>query len=307
MAAGSAVGATRRVITLFQVLSDHGKGGATAKQLIAQVGYGKNYDSGRDQLGRDIRHLRSAGFRIDSIGGEGAEGRYRLVPTDDRIVMRFSPEERAELNRAAILVKAEGLSGIGVSQELRPQEEARPAISPPQVPETLTLVQRAVALAALVKFEYAGRRRTVDPWGLSVAQRGWVLYGFERDSGEEKTFSLQRMSSVKIGEPGSATRPDRAERPTLDPRRWRKNPPVPAEVWVPEEFLTDALRDLHEPAETRPAERDGVPGHLLTYEVTNHVYFCWLVLQLDRRVVLVGGSEIRAVLAKLLVGLMEVA
>ena len=298
--------ATQRIITLFQVLSDHGKPGASAKQLISEVGYGKNYDSARDQLIRDIRHLRSAGFRIDSIGGEGAEGRYRLVPTDDRIVMRFSPEERAELNRAAILVKAEGLSGIGVSEELRPAEPTGPQISPPQVPETLTLVQRAVALAALVKFEYAGKRRTVDPWGLSVAQRGWVLYGFERDSGQEKTFSLQRMSSVKIGGPGTAERPDRAERPTLDPRRWRKDQPVTAQVWVPEEFLVDALRDLHEPQAQEPAERSGAAGHLLTYEVTNHVYFCWLVLQLDRRVILVGGAEIRAVLAKLLVGLLEV-
>jgi predicted DNA-binding transcriptional regulator YafY len=306
MADTRAAEAMQRIITLLQVLAEHPVQGVAVDALLEQVGsYSGKPDSQRDMLGRDLKHLRRVGCVIDNVAGEGADARYVLRPGDDRIRVTFEPAQRFQLQRAAVLVGGDRL-GAFVSDPEAAAGEA-PVVEDLTVPSVLDDVQRAVTTRALVKFDYAGRPRTVHPYGLRVAPRGWVLEGWEQESGIAKVFNLQRMRAVQIGRPNTASPPERSTRPTLDPLRYEIDEPVTAELQVPTRFRHQVDAELHHPLTVRPGpEAAGEPTEILQYRVTNHLNFGIRVLRLDERVTLLGGDEIRALVADMLRALLEV-
>ena len=307
MADTRAAEAMQRIITLLQVLAEHPVQGVAVDALLEQVGsYSGKPDSQRDMLGRDLKHLRRVGCVIDNIAGEGADARYLLRPGDDRIRVTFEPAQRFQLQRAAVLVGGERL-GAFVSDPKAVTAGEGPVIEDLTVPSVLDDVQRAVTSRALVKFDYAGRPRTVHPYGLRVAPRGWVLEGWEQESGIAKVFNLQRMKAVQIGRPDTASPPERSSRPTLDPLRYEIDEPVTAELQVPTRFRHQVDAELHHPLAARPGpEVAGEPTEILEYRVTNHLNFGIRVLRLDERVTLLGGDEIRSLVADMLRALLEV-
>jgi predicted DNA-binding transcriptional regulator YafY len=307
MADTRAADAMQRIITLLQVLADHPVQGVPVDALLGQVGsYHGKPDSQRDMLGRDLKHLRRVGCVIDNVAGEGADARYVLRPGDDRIRVTFEPAQLFQLQRAAVLVGGDRLGAFVSDPEAATAGEA-PVIEDLTVPSVLDEVQRAVTTRALVKFDYAGRSRTVHPYGLRVAPRGWVLEGWEQESGIAKVFNLQRMKAVQIGRPDTASPPERSARPTLDPLRYEIDEPVAAELQVSTRFRHQVDAELHHPLTVRPGpEVAGEPTEILEYRVTNHLNFAIRVLRLDERVTLLGGDEIRALVADMLRLLLEV-
>jgi predicted DNA-binding transcriptional regulator YafY len=300
--------ATQRIITVLQVLADHPKRGINVYDLLKGVAvYVGTEDSQRDQLSRDFRQLRKEGHVIENIAGEGEEARYRLVPGDDRVRVAFSPEQLFQLQRGAVLVGVEGLGAEEAPASTPTRQRSHPDIDIPPVPGALGDVQRAVTTRAQVRFDYSGKTRTVHPYGLRIAPRGWVLEGWEQESEQSKTFSLQRMSAVRIGRPGTAAAPERAERPTLDPLRYRIDPPAPAQLRVPVRFREQVDAVLHHPLRDEPGpEVEGEATQVLHYTVTNHTNFLVRVLRLDTRVVLLGGDGLRTALQTMLLRLSEV-
>lgn len=300
--------ALKRLIAVLLVLTEHPQNGIDADALIAAVGtYEGTQESKRDALARDIRALRKQGHEIVNVTGDGVVARYQLTPGDNRIRLSLSPKQLFALQRAAVIVGATPLAGVGVAKDRQVRGPDGVAIAPLPVPQVLGDVQRAVATRAQISFEYSGRARLVDPYGLRRTKTGWLLYGWEHQSGTDKSFGLQRMSSVRIGLPNSANPPTIAKEPTLDPLRWELAPAMPATVRTPVRFQPDVIEKLHEPDEVRDAGRSKGEQILdLIYTVTNPDIFSWRVLSLGERVQLIGGDSIRANLQAMLRGLAEV-
>lgn len=299
--------ATQRLITILQVLADHPARGVEVGSLLAQLGsYAGTYDSQKDALSRDLKYLRNEGFVIDNVAGEGEDGRYVLQPGDDRVRLAFSSDQLFQLQRAAVLVGVDRLGALahGRSPDGSPDaaiDGTDPLIDDIHVPEVLGDVQRAVRSRATVKFDYSGRRRTVHPYGLAMAPRGWVVEGWEEESGQAKMFSLQKMGEVRIDRPGTASPPERSTRPTLDPLRFALDDPAEAVLEVPTRFREQVDAVLHHPLRVDPGpESGGEPTQRLHYEVTNHTNFLVRVLRLDARVVLLGGDRMRSELRRML-------
>lgn len=299
--------ATQRIITVLQVLADHPKRGINVYDLLSLVGsYNGTDDGQRDQLSRDLRHLRREGFVIDNVADEGEEARYVLRPGDDRVRVAFTPEQLFELQRAAVLVGVDGLASL-VDGRGAEAGSAGPIIGDLRVPAALGEVQRAVTTRAKVRFEYSGRTRTIHPYGLRMAPRGWVLEGWEEESGQAKVLSLQKMVGVRIDRPGTASPPERAVRPTLDPLRYQLDDPVEAVLQVPVRFRSEVDAMLRHPLRAEPGPVvEGDATELLYHEVTNHTNFLVRVLRLDERVVLLGGKQLRKELRQMLVRIAEV-
>ncbi len=299
--------ATQRIINVLQILTEHPGRGVEASDLIEQSGgFAGTPESQRDALSRDLRNLRRVGFDIVNLAGDGADARYLLRPGDDRVRVAFTRQQLFELQRAAVLVGVDRLRAADADPSAAELGDV-PQIEPVRVPEVLGEVQRAVATRAVVKFDYSGKRRTVHPYGLQMATRGWVLDGWEEGSGQSKLFSLQKMASVAIGRPETASPPERSARPTLDPLRFAVDDPVEAVLRVGTRFRAQVDGMLHHPLLVEPGgDVAGEPTELLHYTVTNHMNFVVRVLRLDERVELLGGDTIRAVLRSVLRALAEV-
>ena len=131
--------------------------------------------------------------------------------------------------------------------------------------------------------------------------------GWEEESGQAKVFSLHRMVEVRIDRPGTASPPERATRPTLDPLRFQIDDPAEALLEVPTRFRQQVDAVLHHPLRVEPGPMaGGEPTELLHYTVTNHANFLVRVLRLDERVRLLGGEELRIGMQRMLRELLEV-
>lgn len=300
MSDGVSAAATQRIITVLQVLADHPGKGINVQDLLAMVGsYEGTNDSQRDSLSRDLRYLRKEGHVVENIAGAGEEARYVLRPGDDRVRVSFTAAQLFQLQRAAVLV---GVDRLGAPDS----DVAGPAINAVHIPDALGEVQRAVATSAKIRFEYSGRIRTLHPYGLRIAQHGWVLEGWEEESGQGKVFNLQKMSRVRIDRPATASAPERAPLPTLDPLRFELDPPAAAQLQVSQRFRTQVEAVLNSPIRVEPGpDSAGEPTEVLHYSVTNHRNFLTRVLRLDERVVLLGGDELRDRLHRMLLQLTE--
>jgi predicted DNA-binding transcriptional regulator YafY len=307
MADSRSAEAMQRIIALLQVLADHPVQGIAADALLVQVGaYHGTPGSQRDMLGRDLKHLRKVGCVIDNVAEEGADARYVLRPGDDRVRVTFEPAQLFELQRAAVLVGGDRFDSLAVDPGTRTRA-GTPVIEDLAVPGVLGEVQRAVSTRAVVKFDYAGRSRTVHPYGLRVARRGWVLEGWEQESGIAKGYSLQRMAAVQIDRPKTAAPPERSARPTLDPLRFEIDAPAAAVLQVPTRFRHQVDAELHHPLTVKPGPVvAGEATEILEYRVTNHLNFAVRLLRLDERVTLQGGERIRSIVADMLRELLEV-
>lgn len=292
-----------RLITISMVLSAAGKSGRSASELADIVGYVGEPESRREMLARDIRDLRLTGLEIKNVVPLGAEGRWVLRPGDSRIRVAFTPGERSELVRAALLSGARDLAeriagplskSAGTEPDLR--------IGVRDLPPALDRVQRAVVDRCLLTFTYNGTVREVDPCTLACVGDMWAVHGRERQSGTAKTFSIARMTDIAIALPGTADVPPGHPRQSLDPLTWPVDPPIAAEVTCPRDFVADVVTLLSaEPADERSEPADerstGAGGEsdrvLLRIEVRNRWIFLARVIELAERVRLEGPEELR--------------
>jgi predicted DNA-binding transcriptional regulator YafY len=260
----------------------------TADQILDVVPYGAaDRVDQRDQLRRDMRHLETLGWQIDNIAREGEAARYRLTAIDNRLRVEFTPEERAELLRAAsaaslaVLFDDLGDAGTTPSSEVQVLAEPEPA--------ALGLVQRAVAQHCLLRFTYRDKPREVHPHGLHVRPGGWYLTGVETGATNPKTFVVGRMSVVTIDTPGTAHVPDQTARPQLDPITWAIDEPVDVAVRTTAEHQEN-VEGLLGPASAVELGDDDV---ILTIPVTHRQAFRRRLYELGTRVVLLGPDEVR--------------
>jgi len=260
-----------------------------ADDLLAEIPYGgTNVLNQRDQLRRDISHLESLGWQIVNVAAEGEMSRYRLTAVDNRLRVEFTPQQRAQLLRAASAASlAELFDDLGA--------QADPGADDLQVladreGKDLAIVQRAVAGHCLLRFTYRDRPRVVHPHALHARAGGWYLTANEDGAVEAKTFVVSRMADVRIDAPGTAMVPHRAARPDLDPISWPMDPPIDVTVRTTDEHRRHVENLLGTAASVRQAGDEVV----LTIPVTHRRAFRRRLYELGSRVLVTGPEEMRA-------------
>lgn len=265
----------------------------SADDLLAEIAYGgTSVMNQRDQLRRDIGHLESLGWQITNVAPEGETARYRLTAVDNRLRVEFTPEQRAELLRAASAASLPELfDDLGDAEA---SVAADVAVLMPRQDRHLATVQRAVEGRCLLRFTYRGKQRVVHPHALHARTGEWYLTANEDASPDEtrppvKSFVVSRMTDVAIDGPGTATAPTNVSRPQLDPISWLIDPPVDVVVATTSEHRTH-VETMLGPASSASDEGDRV---VLVIPVTHRLAFRRRLYELGSRVLVLGPDEIR--------------
>ncbi len=276
---------------ITNVLSEAGSQGRPALRLADTIGYqGATDDSKRDMLSRDIRAARAAGLVIDNVAEPGSETRYVLRPQDSRVELAFSQAERGELARAALLAHGEKQARI-LAQVGDPESHdsgLHVIVRAPDPPPALDQLLHAVATHCLIRFSYSGRSREVHPYRVEHGTSGWWLNGLEEAAGHTKTYTVDRMSGIELGDPGSAQLPDMGRHPSLDPLSWPVDEPITAEIESLAEYVTDV--ELLLGVRIAPSDADATRSQVL---VTNRALFLARIMELGFRVKLLGPEVLR--------------
>lgn len=255
--------------------------------LLASIPYGgATAENRRDQLRRDLGHLENLGWQITNVAGEGETARYRLTAVDNRLRVDFTPDQRAELLRAA---SAASLAEL--FDDLGDDDGAKvPEISVEAGRESdLGLVQSAVSRACLLRFGYRAKPRVVHPHALHVKPGGWYLTANEDGTDVVKTFVVSRMSDVHLDAPGSAQVPSTRTRPQLDPVTWQVDPRTDVTVSTTPEHRDQVERMLGSASAVRGDEESVT----LTIPVTHRAAFRRRVYELGTRVRVLGPPDVR--------------
>ena len=294
-----------RLTQILSVLAAAGGGAVPADDLLVVVPYGGvTPENRRDQLRRDLGHLEHLGWAIRNVAAEGEMARYQLTAVDNRLRVEFTPEQRAELLRAASTASlAELFDDLGAEPSDAPQAavpEVR--VQAEREPSDLGRVQRAVAGHCLLRFDSRGTRRCVHPHALHVKPGGWYLTANEDGQAQAKTFVVSRMRDVSVDDPGTAVVPDEPARPQLDPISWTIDPVVDVTVRTTHEHREQVEAMLG--SATRAEEAADVvaggtsPSVSLTIPVTHRAAFRRRVYELGTRVVVEGPPDVREEMAQ---------
>jgi predicted DNA-binding transcriptional regulator YafY len=291
-----------RLTQILFVLSRSPDRTATAERLLAHVAYGASApEDRRRQLVRDIRHLTELGWEISAVGAEGEAGRYRLVAGDLRLRVDFSPQEQAELQRAARIAELSGLA-----EDLGPSTSSAPRSFVPRTEDVgpLEAVQRAVSAHCLLSFDYRGTRRTVHPHRVHLRTGGWYLRAREEGGAEVKTFRMDRLEQVRLDQPGTADVPPSDTHLRIDPIAWQIDPQLQAVLATTADHAPqvrtmlagpDPEAVVEDPAGSTAAVEVGAQADevVLRLPVTHRAAFRGRLYELGSRVRLLGPPELR--------------
>ncbi len=283
-----------RLVRIAAVLQAAGERGVSGDRLAAVAGFA-GADPGT-QLSRELRHLARQGWQIDNVAAPGDPAVYRMTTVDNRLRVRLSPAQQAELRRAVLLAdRGDLVARLGLPDSSRPADVVMPAAAEAaaRTPEALARVVDAVRDRRTLRFGYKGAPRLVHPESVRNQDGVWYLRAVEdadRESGPVKTFVVDRMSGTETGAPGSAHPVRAAHHDGLHPLTWQVDPPVDVELETSPAFEPDVRRWLGEPVAVETGPGDVVR---LRYRVSHRAALRARLNELGRRVRLVGPAEVR--------------
>ncbi|WP_158564050.1 helix-turn-helix transcriptional regulator [Jiangella anatolica] len=252
---------------------------------------------------RLIEDLNGAGWDIRNEAPAGQTAVYRVFAGDNRLRLALTPEQQAELSRAALIAgdtafaERAGLEGDG---DVPPVPELR-TVPPSGHDDALDKVLYALERHCRLRFVYKRRPRVVHPHFVYPGTAGWHLVGHEQGSDRTKQFVTDRMSDVRVDLPRTADARHEPYRDELDPLAWTIDEAVDVTV------------------ETTPAHRNqvetllGTPSYhevdddvvRLTIRVTHRAAFRNRVYELGPRVRVLGPESIRSELLRELESLLD--
>ncbi len=181
---------------------------------IASVvaGYPQGKEASRQAFERDKRALRELGIPIsvEPLAGEEQLG-YRIHPEDYYLPdLGLEADEERALSFAVAAVQLGGAAGrdavakLGATGEV-PEPGLPPIAVLPSLP-ALGPLHQAVRERALVSFGYRGRRREVEPYGLTFKFTAWYLVGRDRTATDAglRRFRVDRFEDMPVpGDPAA--------------------------------------------------------------------------------------------------------
>lgn len=191
------------------------------------AGYEQNSDDAFHRMfERDKKELRELGVPVETepIAGTDEELGYRIRRDHYQLPdISLEPDEAAAVAVAMRLWGAADLSAAmtGAVRKLEaggidlpePADDLEARLGSGEA--ALAPVLTALVEARALTFDYraAGAEqataRHVEPWGVLSRKGRWFLVGFDRDRDDERTFRLDRMTSMPtaIGPAGAVSRP----------------------------------------------------------------------------------------------------
>ncbi len=202
----------------------------TLREISGSVaGYPSAPEAARQAFERDKRALRQLGIplKVEAVSS-GAQVGYRIPPDDYYLPeLGLDASETQALGFAIAAVKLGGAAGMDAIAKLGgPVTEAAfarselaakgsgPAMAPvavlPSLP-ALGPIHEALRHRAVLRFEYNGRPREVEPSGLALRSGVWYLVGRDRAAlggPATRTFRVDRIPSLPaVGEAGTFEMP----------------------------------------------------------------------------------------------------
>jgi proteasome accessory factor B len=217
----------------------------------------------RTAFERDKRQLRDEGVPLEQtvLSGEhaGATGywidRSRYALPD----LGLTPEEARALRVAVATVHlgedwgGDALLKLDASTKVdaavaddRPLVAALPALA------SLPALFQANSDRSAVRFDYRGRARVLEPYGLLARAGFWYVIGLDRDAGEIRTYRVDRIQgAVAAGPAGAYEIPagfDPADSFPADAKMVGEGDVVSAQVWISVEQAPTVVQALGEAA-----------------------------------------------------------
>lgn len=288
-----------RLSRILLLLRGH-PGGLTTEDLLNQVGYGDGPRASRLRtLHRDLAALAAQGWRIDTLETANTPAVRVLRTVDNRFATLFTAAERAELARAAACAGSDVADALADDLGRAPKDEAPFQQAFVDGRGRLAVCQAATADRCEVAFTYGGKPRVVHPVGLLLRPAGWYLRALDTGDGKVKTFHVDRMRRMAMGDPGTARPVPEADlalqQPVMDPMALPVHDPITIEVDTDTDNLPDVLTALARQGHTLWSPDPDDPDQVrLAITVINTQAFIARLLQLGRRVRLVGPELIRA-------------
>jgi proteasome accessory factor B len=293
-----APGRVERVLNLLALLLDT-RVPLTRDEIVREVnGYPPQQSANRRAFERDKEVLRGMGVPIttEMIGDAGEIG-YRVKPDDYYLPeLDLDAEERAALRVAVSAVSLGNQYGEGALMKLGGlgSDISTPIASLPLVPALATLFE-AFRHRAVVTFVHRGKRRTVEPWGLSSKRGHWYVVGWDRDRGAIRAFRADRIEGdVDIDREQTFTAPA-GFRPDdhIEDRPWMlgEDDPVTVRLRVDGPQSERALAELRGDATVAPGPDAAVDIELT---ITNRAAFRSFVLDFLDTAEVLGPDDVRA-------------
>ena len=242
----------------------------------------------REQVAKELRHLKRQGWRVVNTSGAGDRARYRMETVDNRVALHLSRGQAAALQRAALVAdRADLLDRLGLGGSRSAGD------TPVQVQDSLAAdlepVLDAVRHHCVVTFRYKGTSRRAHPQ--AVRRRGgvWYLWAVEDGAEQPKWFAVARMDEVELQAPGTARRLDDAPRWSFDPLSWRIDSPTDVVVSTTKEYRGDVVSLLGRPR----LEQEHAGEVRMTFATANWSAARARVYELGPRVRLLGSEEFR--------------
>ncbi|MGE0308369.1 MAG: helix-turn-helix transcriptional regulator [Acidimicrobiia bacterium] len=205
--------------------------GHTLTEIIETVpGFSDVRENARQEFVRDRRQLGLNGFPVETVD----RGDRTEADQSDRWAYRISPErsvlpefgltdvEAGAIRQALSLVDLTGeadtfaLWKLGGSDPL-----ADLPVGDLSAPSEVGDLLRAASLGCEVEFVYNARPHRVRPFGLLMRRTNWYVSG-ELIGDGVRTYRIDRMSGVTVGEPGAFERP----------QEWDPEQVMPSESWA---------------------------------------------------------------------------
>jgi hypothetical protein len=267
--------------------------GLTTDDLLERVGYGELSTASRMRaLHRDLAALAAEGWRIDTAETANTPARRVLRTVDNRFATLFTPQQRAQLARAALCAGPEVADTLADDLGRDPGPPTFVAL-PTDGLGRLSVCQSAAADRCLLRFTYNGSPRTVHPMGVLLRPGGWYLRGLDEGDGIVKQFAVDRMRALHRAAPGTARPgPASAAEPLWDFMRQRVHEPITVTVDTTEEHLARVLSALAANGHALVDSPD--PDRVrLEVVVTSTSALLDRILELGERGRLIGPEDVR--------------
>ncbi|TAN25184.1 MAG: WYL domain-containing protein [Actinomycetota bacterium] len=214
-----------RLFNLVMLLLDTTKP-ISLDEIARRIGGFPDSQSARHQaFERAKKELRELGIPIATHQIPGEEQYGYQIKKSEMIIpdLRFTEQEASSLAAASALVSFGSGERESALQKLGCVIAGHDAVvaNIPSQPALFRLFE-AIGLRRMVQFSYRSKVRSIDIYGISFKWGNWYLLGHERESGQLKTFLLNRIESeVTVTQDRSPERPkDFDVSSSLPKNRW---------------------------------------------------------------------------------------
>jgi predicted DNA-binding transcriptional regulator YafY len=286
-----------RLLNLLAALLET-RAGLARDEIISNptLGYATGAVAARRAFERDKATLRAMGVPIQESGPD-QESRYRVDPKEYYLPeLDLTDDELAALHVAVTAIGLGTTAGEGALMKLggRAGSGGLPVAELPYV-EALAPLFEASRRRATVEFQYRGRIRRFEPWGLTSKSGQWYVVGFEHHADDMRVFRADRIDGdVTAGPPDAFTVPtDFRPDAYLEDRPWNygdgRATPVTLSVDTGYEF---AVLEAAGP-EARSAQ-DGAGATLVTIDAVDLAGVVSFALGFGEHVEIIEPPEARA-------------